>query len=83
MGVARALAGCVGRRFGLHSARRTCSTPPPHRPMKRRVVLLALPLCAMPTGAQGAYPARTVRVIAPQAPGGGVDLIEIFGLPLI
>jgi tripartite-type tricarboxylate transporter receptor subunit TctC len=43
--------------------------------MQRRVVLFALPLCAMPAGAQGAYPARAVRVIAPQAPGGGVDLI--------
>jgi tripartite-type tricarboxylate transporter receptor subunit TctC len=43
--------------------------------MQRRTLLLALPFCATPAGAQGAYPARAVRIIAPQAPGGGVDLI--------
>jgi tripartite-type tricarboxylate transporter receptor subunit TctC len=43
--------------------------------MQRRTLLLALPFCAAQARAQGAYPARPVRVIAPQAPGGGVDLI--------
>jgi tripartite-type tricarboxylate transporter receptor subunit TctC len=43
--------------------------------MQRRTLLLALPFCATRAGAQGAYPTRPVRVIAPQAPGGGVDLV--------
>jgi tripartite-type tricarboxylate transporter receptor subunit TctC len=43
--------------------------------MQRRTLLLALPFCATQAGAQGAYPARPVRIIAPQAPGGGVDLV--------
>jgi tripartite-type tricarboxylate transporter receptor subunit TctC len=43
--------------------------------LNRRTLLAALPFCAAPVGAQGAYPVRPVRVIAPQAPGGGVDLI--------
>ncbi|MBA2964325.1 MULTISPECIES: Bug family tripartite tricarboxylate transporter substrate binding protein [Ramlibacter] len=43
--------------------------------MKRRTLLLSLPFCAAPLGAQETYPARAVRIIAPQAPGGGVDLI--------
>lgn len=43
--------------------------------MQRRALLLALPFCAAQAGAQGTYPARPVRIIAPQAPGGGVDLV--------
>lgn len=43
--------------------------------MQRRTLLLSLPFTALPAGAQETYPARPVRVIAPQAPGGGVDLV--------
>ncbi len=50
------------------------------RPLSRRSLLatgmagLALPL-ARPALAQAAYPARTVRVIVPWAPGGAVDTL--------
>ena len=38
--------------------------------------LAAALICAFaPVAAQGDYPNRTVRIIAPQAPGGGVDLV--------
>jgi predicted outer membrane repeat protein len=42
-----------------------------------RGVALAGPLAiaASPAMAQDAYPSRSVKLIAPQAPGGGVDLM--------
>ncbi len=43
--------------------------------MDRRPFLLLLASLAGGVRAQGAYPVRAVRIIAPQAPGGGVDLI--------
>lgn len=43
--------------------------------MKRRSLVLSLPLLAAGAGAQPAWPTRPVRIIAPQAPGGGVDLV--------
>ncbi|MBA2964644.1 MULTISPECIES: Bug family tripartite tricarboxylate transporter substrate binding protein [Ramlibacter] len=43
--------------------------------MQRRALLLFASLAASAARAQSAYPARPVRVIAPQAPGGGVDLV--------
>jgi tripartite-type tricarboxylate transporter receptor subunit TctC len=43
--------------------------------MQRRTLLLAVPLLAGGARAQAAYPVRPVRIIAPQAPGGGVDLV--------
>jgi len=41
----------------------------------RRPFLLSLALLASGVRAQAAWPARPVRIIAPQAPGGGVDLV--------
>src|SRR2546421_8534609 len=39
-------------------------------------LLLAVVLApGRPAGAQAAYPSRPVKIIAPQAPGGGVDLV--------
>ena len=43
--------------------------------MQRRSFLLFLPLLTNVAAAQAAYPNRPVRIIAPQAPGGGVDLV--------
>src|SRR3954467_3573770 len=43
--------------------------------MQRRLFVLSVSLAAAGARAQGTYPARPVRIIAPQAPGGGVDLI--------
>jgi tripartite-type tricarboxylate transporter receptor subunit TctC len=43
--------------------------------MHRRSLLLSASLAASGVRAQPAYPARPVRIIAPQAPGGGVDLV--------
>jgi len=43
--------------------------------MHRRTLLLSLPLLACAAHAELAYPTRPVRIIAPQAPGGGVDLV--------
>jgi len=42
-----------------------------------RASLLALAIIAAgaPAAAQDAYPSRSVKIIAPQAPGGGVDLV--------
>jgi tripartite-type tricarboxylate transporter receptor subunit TctC len=36
---------------------------------------IAASLAAMPALAQGAYPNKTIRIIAPVQPGGGVDLV--------
>jgi tripartite-type tricarboxylate transporter receptor subunit TctC len=51
---------------------------PPRRGPTRRALLaapaLALALPALPAAAQGGYPARPIRLIAPFPPGGGVDL---------
>lgn len=41
----------------------------------RGALLAALAAAALPAHAQEAYPNRPVRIIAPQAPGGGVDLV--------
>src|SRR4051812_50188628 len=43
--------------------------------MHRRPFLLLLATLAGGAQAQAAWPARPVRIIAPQAPGGGVDLV--------
>src|SRR3954468_9962575 len=43
--------------------------------MDRRPFLVMLASLAAGAHAQGAWPQRPVRIIAPQAPGGGVDLI--------
>jgi tripartite-type tricarboxylate transporter receptor subunit TctC len=44
-------------------------------PCTRALTLLLLAVCALPAGAQPAYPAKTVRVIIPYPPGGGNDII--------
>ena len=41
----------------------------------RGLVAVALAATAAPVLAQDAYPSRPVKLIAPQAPGGGVDLV--------
>src|SRR3954469_10690307 len=43
--------------------------------MHRRPFLLLLATLAGGAQAQAAYPTRPVKIIAPQAPGGGVDLV--------
>jgi tripartite-type tricarboxylate transporter receptor subunit TctC len=43
--------------------------------MTRRIVLALFIAIALPSFAQGNYPNRPVKIIAPQAPGGGVDLV--------
>jgi tripartite-type tricarboxylate transporter receptor subunit TctC len=47
------------------------------RPTRMRALLLsaALALTGAPALAQDSYPNRSVKIIAPQAPGGGVDLV--------
>jgi len=44
-------------------------------PMTRKLALLAALAVLAPAGAQESYPNRPVKIIAPQAPGGGVDLV--------
>jgi tripartite-type tricarboxylate transporter receptor subunit TctC len=48
-----------------------------HRALRGVVLLPALVLAAIgaPAKAQDNYPSRPVKIIAPQAPGGGVDLV--------
>ncbi|HEV8500458.1 MAG TPA: tripartite tricarboxylate transporter substrate binding protein [Casimicrobiaceae bacterium] len=46
----------------------------PHRLVCFGVVLAACVLAPV-TAAQGTYPARTIKIIAPVQPGGGVDLV--------
>jgi tripartite-type tricarboxylate transporter receptor subunit TctC len=41
--------------------------------MRRRSLILAAPLLATPALAQGWSPGRAIRLVAPYAPGGGVD----------
>ena len=43
--------------------------------MRRAFLLLLLSLLAGALRAQAPYPSRPVKIIAPQAPGGGVDLV--------
>ncbi|HXD41947.1 MAG TPA: tripartite tricarboxylate transporter substrate binding protein [Ramlibacter sp.] len=43
--------------------------------MRRSFLLFLLSVLAVPAGAQAPYPSRPVKIIAPQAPGGGVDLV--------
>jgi tripartite-type tricarboxylate transporter receptor subunit TctC len=47
------------------------------RPTRARALLLSavLALACAPAVAQDTYPNRSVKIIAPQAPGGGVDLV--------
>ena len=45
------------------------------RPVLKTLALLALPGLAARSLAQEAWPTRTVKIIAPVAPGGGVDLV--------
>ena len=39
------------------------------------LVAAVLAVCAAPVVADDNYPSRSVKIIAPQAPGGGVDLV--------
>src|SRR5437667_7062677 len=39
------------------------------------LAVVALAACTVPAFAQDNYPSRPVKIIAPQAPGGGVDLV--------
>src|SRR5437764_5035431 len=62
-----------------------CSTVKGTRAMKdprRWMARIGLPLCALvglahsfDAGAQGAYPNKPIKIIAPVQPGGGVDLV--------
>src|SRR5881394_2963250 len=52
--------------------RRTCTA---RSLAARALVAVALGAIAAPAFAQDIYPSRPVKLIAPQAPGGGVDLV--------
>jgi tripartite-type tricarboxylate transporter receptor subunit TctC len=56
------LAGCVWARMGMAS-------------MRDLIAAAMLVLAVGPAVAQDNYPSRPVKIIAPQAPGGGVDLV--------
>ena len=43
--------------------------------MRRAFLLFLLSVLGAPAQAQAPYPSRPVKIIAPQAPGGGVDLV--------
>jgi len=43
--------------------------------MTPRIALALVAAIALPALAQSGYPTRPVKIIAPQAPGGGVDLV--------
>jgi len=45
------------------------------RNLHTAVLALLLPIVGAPAIAQDRYPSRPVKIIAPQAPGGGVDLV--------
>ena len=45
------------------------------RPVLKTIAMLALPGLGARSLAQDAWPTRTVKIIAPVAPGGGVDLV--------
>ncbi len=47
---------------------------PPHNPIARLLFASLIGCCALPSSAQP-YPAKTVRVVVPFAPGGGIDLM--------
>jgi tripartite-type tricarboxylate transporter receptor subunit TctC len=45
------------------------------KPLRRRIGLAVFALLAGVAAAQGTYPSKTIRIIAPVQPGGGVDLV--------